>query len=175
MNIFFLDVDPSRAAQAQCDVHVRKMIVETAQLLCTAHHRIGVATEWMYKPYNINSRFVSWILESEANYRWLYNHFLALNTEYYNRSSKVHASIRDRNLDNVLAIIPVKDPFPLEVTIPACAFGEWPNAPQLPLSTISETVDTYRKYYRYKYLQWRGLGITMKWTNAASPIWLNIE
>jgi hypothetical protein len=38
MNIFVLDTDPILAAQAHCDTHVVKMILETAQLLSTAWH-----------------------------------------------------------------------------------------------------------------------------------------
>ena len=37
MNIFYLDTDPVLAAQMQCDKHVVKMILESAQMLCTAH------------------------------------------------------------------------------------------------------------------------------------------
>ena len=35
MNLFWLDTDPVRAAQAHHDVHVRKMLLEGVQLLCT--------------------------------------------------------------------------------------------------------------------------------------------
>ena len=37
MNIFFLDKDPIIAAQYHCDKHCVKMILESAQLLSTAH------------------------------------------------------------------------------------------------------------------------------------------
>ena len=37
MNVFFLDNCPIKSAKAQCDKHVVKMILETAQLLSTAH------------------------------------------------------------------------------------------------------------------------------------------
>ena len=37
MNIFALSSDPFEAAQMLCDKHCIKMIVETAQLLSTAH------------------------------------------------------------------------------------------------------------------------------------------
>lgn len=37
MNIFILDKDPVISAQLQCDKHVVKMIVESAQMLSTAH------------------------------------------------------------------------------------------------------------------------------------------
>ena len=38
MNIFVLDQNPSIAASMMCDKHVVKMIVESCQLLSTAHH-----------------------------------------------------------------------------------------------------------------------------------------
>ena len=37
MNIFILDSDPIKSAQLQCDKHVVKMIVESGQMLSTAH------------------------------------------------------------------------------------------------------------------------------------------
>ena len=46
MNIFFLDKSPKIAAQMMCNKHVVKMIVESAQMLSTAH-RLRIA---LYKP-----------------------------------------------------------------------------------------------------------------------------
>ena len=40
MNIFVLDTDPVEAAQLQCDKHVVKMVLESAQMLSTAHRLI---------------------------------------------------------------------------------------------------------------------------------------
>ena len=40
MNIFYLDKDPIVAAQMSCDKHVCKMIIESAQMLSTAHRMI---------------------------------------------------------------------------------------------------------------------------------------
>ena len=37
MNIFYLHKDPVIAAEMSCDKHVVKMILESAQLLCTVH------------------------------------------------------------------------------------------------------------------------------------------
>ena len=37
MNIFYLDRNPKVAAEMHCDKHVVKMILESAQMLCTAH------------------------------------------------------------------------------------------------------------------------------------------
>ena len=41
MNIFYLDKDPVIAAQMMCDKHVVKMILESAQMLSTAHRVCG--------------------------------------------------------------------------------------------------------------------------------------
>ena len=38
MNIFYLDKNPYKAAELQYNKHVVKMILESAQMLCTAHH-----------------------------------------------------------------------------------------------------------------------------------------
>ena len=38
MNIFVLDDQPEIAAQMMCDKHVVKMILESCQLMSTAHH-----------------------------------------------------------------------------------------------------------------------------------------
>jgi len=40
MNIFYLDKDPLKAAVVQYNKHVVKMILESAQMLCTAHHEL---------------------------------------------------------------------------------------------------------------------------------------
>lgn len=40
MNLFILDKDPVLAAQLQCDKHVVKMIVESAQMLSTVHRML---------------------------------------------------------------------------------------------------------------------------------------
>ena len=40
MNIFVLDEDPAAAAIMLCDKHIPKMIVESAQMLSTAHRML---------------------------------------------------------------------------------------------------------------------------------------
>ena len=40
MNIFYLDTRPKEAAMMHCDKHCVKMILETAQLLSTAHREL---------------------------------------------------------------------------------------------------------------------------------------
>ena len=72
MNIFYIDKDPIKAAQMACDKHVVKMILETAQLLCTAHRVIdGVDLQMnslleettMYRATHINHPSTKWVRE----------------------------------------------------------------------------------------------------------------
>ena len=51
MNIFYLHEDPVKAAKLQYNKHVVKMILESAQMLCTAHrcHSLEHEVEWV--PY----------------------------------------------------------------------------------------------------------------------------
>jgi len=51
MNIFYVDKDPITAAQMMCDKHIVKMILESAQLLCTCH-RVQDGTEYYDKTKN---------------------------------------------------------------------------------------------------------------------------
>jgi len=86
MNIFVLDKDPVKAAEMQCDKHVVKMVLETAQLLCSAFDKAP------YKKTHYNHPCSVWVRESPANYKWLIQHGLALADEFELRFKKPHAS-----------------------------------------------------------------------------------
>ena len=59
MNIFYLDRDPVKAAQVQYNKHVVKMILESAQMLCTAHRYYGNENV-PYKSAHINHPSSIW-------------------------------------------------------------------------------------------------------------------
>jgi len=88
MNIFILDIDPRKAAQYHCDKHVIKMILETAQLLCTAHWETG--GEAPYKNTHKNHPCAKWTRESISNYKWLCRLGIELCGEYTHRYNKRH-------------------------------------------------------------------------------------
>ena len=114
MNLFVLDSDPVVAAQLQCDKHIVKMIVESAQMLSTAHRMLdGVETKrlsksgktmskyWelnddreavLYKAVHMHHPCTIWTMDTLANYKWHYDHFIALCDEYKHRYNKVHAT-----------------------------------------------------------------------------------
>ena len=92
MNIFALDYNPKLAAEYHNDNHSSKMILETAQILCTVHHSIGIAESWMYKPYQPNNPCMIWARQSVSNYDWLLELGLALGDEKEFRTGKRHKS-----------------------------------------------------------------------------------
>ena len=80
MNIFYLSRCPQKSAELMCDKHIVKMILESAQMLCTAHHINGtdLKLNTIYKPAYKNHPSCVWVRESPKNYDWLYLHFLTL-------------------------------------------------------------------------------------------------
>ena len=105
MNIFYLDKDPVKAAKMQYNKHVVKMILESAQMLCTAHHCImGSDADVPYKSAHKNHPSTIWARQSAQNYAWLYHHMMALGAEYTKRYGKKHLSIT--KCEDKLAILP---------------------------------------------------------------------
>jgi hypothetical protein len=109
MNIFYLSHRPSRCARWHCDKHVVKMILETAQLLYTAHWVLSGAvpstgppiafrtapytkdstTQQGYLPIrNRNHPCAIWVRESLEHYRWLCQLGMALCEEFQHRFGK---------------------------------------------------------------------------------------
>ena len=114
MNLFILNDDPILAAQQQCDKHVVKMIIESAQMLSTTHRMVDGKMErrpsksgsmlqyfyhgdkekemTLYKACHFNHPCTIWTRENTANYNWHYKHFIALCDEYTHRYGRTHAT-----------------------------------------------------------------------------------
>jgi len=112
MNIFYLDNNPKTCAEMHVDKHVVKMILETAQLLSTAHRVLDgheyvddssgrrikrwkltnsfAGDDLLYKATHINHPSAVWARESKANYQWLAYLLVELCKEYTHRYGKVH-------------------------------------------------------------------------------------
>ena len=157
MNIFVVNADPVLAAQDLCDKHIVKMILESAQMLSTIHRLCGSTSDLLYKPTHANHPCTIWARTSTANYRWLYQHFIALSLEYTFRFNKQHKSYVQ--LRRVLEHPPV--------CVPDGALT--PFAQAMPAEYCSEdAVQAYRRYYAVKKQT-----IDMKYTNRNQPSWLN--
>lgn len=160
MNIFYLDKDPVVAAQMQCDKHVVKMILESAQMLSTAHWILESDNPLneslgLYKPTHKNHPSTKWARSSAENYFWLYNHFVALCDEYTYRYDKVHLS--DKKLRGALLHLPMK--------ISNAQFDAPPLAMPDEFKAI-DAVQAYRAYYQSKQDAFK-----MTWTRREKPEW----
>lgn len=176
MNIFYIDSNPQKAAEYMVDRHIVKMILESVQLLSTAHRVLDgkeyvgqsktgrKVKRWLlpddretvlYKATHVSHPSAVWCRASNNNYNWLYAHFLALLDEYTYRYGKVHkcASLVDalrsppRNID-VGYLTQVTPAMPDEYKVP------------------HNSVESYRNYYR------SGKTHLHKYTKRSPPLWL---
>ena len=135
MNIFYLDRDPYKAASYFYDKHKVKMILESAQMLCTAHHVYGNPDDVPYRQAHLNHPSTIWARQSRPNYYWLYEHMIALGQEYTKRYDKVHMSINKcKNAlrfcpDGITSVVFTEPPqcMPDEYKVPGCSITAYWN------------------------------------------------
>lgn len=157
MNIFAVDIDPQKAAIHLHDKLVVKMILESAQLICTTRHLFGDKNPILYKPCFINHPCTKWIRESVNNYIWICKHFKALCEEYTYRYGKSHTCekfipiLGDDLLNNMIDI----EQTPFALAMP----DEY---------KVEDSIQSYRNYYLGKKIQGKF------WTNRREELdyWL---
>lgn len=159
MNIFVLHLNPRLAAKYHNDKHVIKMLLETAQLLSTAHrlcNPVALIDDRVYKPTHINHPCSVWLRQSKANYLWLFSLFEQLEQQYERRYHKQHRSYI--TLHEVLRVIPVDLP----------DVGMTPFALAMPEQyKQKDPVEAYRAYYKGEKLA------MSRWTYPSrAPAWL---
>lgn len=181
INIFYVHTDPVIAAQSMVDRHVVKMILETAQLLSTAHRVIdGVeyegqsqsgrkAKRWrlsgnadtiMYSATHINHPSAVWVRQNSANYAWLYDHLLALGREYTHRYGRTHLTID--KLKDILKDAP-------EQITESKVMTKMPSCMDEQYIVSLDPVVNYRNYYNY------GKVNLLRWTERDPPSWIDGE
>jgi len=159
MNIFFLHKDPSRAAKAQCDKHVVKMVLETTQMLSTAArrqgHDVGYQSAYPKHPMTI------WVGDTRDNFCWTLQHAIELSKEYTVRYSKLHAS--QKVIDNIHEYYP-NISFDNITEPPQCMPDEF---------KCDDYVRAYRNYYIHKIGEWKR---PPKWFQSldADPYYANV-
>ena len=154
MNIFYIDTCPVKAAQMQCDKHVVKMVLESAQMLCAAHHVLEGGAPVPYKLAHKNHPSTVWVRSNSKHYDWLYRHFMALSDEYTERYGRVHLAWE--KCHTVLMFPPM--------SIPDI---EWTDPPQcMPDECKRETsLAGYTEYY----FNYKPLVIDMRWPSHRQP------
>ena len=177
MNIFVLHMHPTLAAKQHCDKHVVKMILETAQLLSTAHRFLDGKQDlresstgktktkyWelpdsnmegtLYRATMMNHPCAIWVRETDANYMWAYNLFTALCDEYTHRYGRVHKT--DTLLREALMFTPI--------AIKRQGLTPFPQAMPEDVKH-NDSIVAYRQYYiKYK-------ADFAKWTKRDVPTW----
>lgn len=178
MNIFYIDKDPVQAAIWAVDRHCVKMILESAQLLSTAHRVLdGVEIEsksktgrkarrWvlndaredvLYSATHINHPSAVWCRQSVQNYEWLVEHFFALMMEYNYRYDKQHKCYGE------LSYMLQSPPKNLEnydwTEMPSCMAEEY--------IISDDPIINYRNYYKI------GKSNLHSWKNRQPPEWIN--
>lgn len=166
MNIFYTHNNPAQCAREHCTIHTRKMIIEYAQMLSTAHRVLDgneQADEFnMYKKTHMNHPSAKWVRESKKNYWWLYVSFVSLCNIYENATGREHKTSR---LTVPLSIIPTN--------IPDGEFTEPPMA--MPDDFKTENVkESYKSYIKSKYSDWstRKRKMKVEWY-VQIPEWVN--
>jgi hypothetical protein len=159
------------------DKHVVKMILETAQLLSTAHRILdGVESIdtsigrkkkvyklnddrdlILYSATHINHPSAVWARSSVENYNWLVDHLFALSDEYTYRYGKQHLTITKLG-------VPIASP-PLNLK-------EWdmtpmPSCMDAQYKIGEDPIANYRNYYKY------GKASMHKWKMREAPEWIN--
>jgi len=173
MNIFYLDKNPILAAEMSCDKHVCKMIIESAQMLSTAH-RIIDGTEYygktangrkikrwlhpnadlelsLYLASHVKHPSTIWVMQSAYNYIWLYRHMMALNEQFKLRYDKPFDHMTIQKLGKILKEIPKNIPLNKIGTEPPPAMPDECKVP-------GDSIASYRKYYIMKkrpFATWR--------------------
>lgn len=133
MNIFILDENINKCAIYHCDKHVVKMLLESAQILCTVANLAGIKTP--YRSTHINHPCVKWAQSSIQNWRWLKRLAFALNREFkYRFDGKDHKSFE--------AIAKLKEP-----KLPNIGLTSWPQAMPDSFKISKNPVQAYRNYY----------------------------
>tara|TARA_R110000737_G_scaffold247286_1_gene257437 strand:- start:316 stop:792 length:477 start_codon:yes stop_codon:yes gene_type:complete len=136
MNIFYLHSNPKVAASYFYDKHKVKMILESAQMLCTAHIALG-NEDVPYKKSHLNHPSSVWVRTNNENYQWLYDHMLALGKEYTKRYKRTHLTIT--KCKDILAIAPP--------SIPTGSFNEPPQCMPDEYKVENDSVSAYWNYY----------------------------
>lgn len=185
MNIFVLDNDPGRAARDHCDKHVVKMILESGQMLCTAHwlnwsRMLGAPKlkprqlqQWLFdnvpadlqppwKMSHVHHPCTQWTQHVWGNYMWHSRLGLALCEEYTRRYGKEHKSLEVHRWLNRH----IPPTFERRVEDPV---GITPFAIAMPddCKVPNDAVQSYRNYYNKHKVR------LAKWKYSAEPAWWN--
>lgn len=160
MNIFVTDEDPRISARNLDDKRVTKMVLESAQMLCTALHEHGASDLAKYKPTHVNHPCNMWCRATRLNYGWLLMHFRALCDEFTFRTGNIHKS--SLLYDDLVAGASHIPDGPL-TEFANCAARSDMN---IDYKHVDDVCTAYQLYLQDR---WANDKLTPKWTNRHRP------
>lgn len=172
MNIFYLSKDTKQCAAWHNNKHVVKMILESAQLLSTAHRVLDGTPESVngkiynllageskdnlicYRQTHTNHPSAIWVRAGVDNYNWLFNLFVDLMKEYTHRYGKHH--VCEKYIE-FLSNVPKN--------IGKSSFSEPPQCMPDEYKVANDTEKAYHNYYT------GGKQQMAAWKNRNKPDW----
>lgn len=159
MNIFALDYDARISAWYHCDLHVKKMPIEYAQLLSYQHQRTGLI-DGLYKPTHHHHPIHQWVAASADNYKWLYRLFVCVCDQYYFRFGKRLST--QLKLEKRLKVVPDHLPTGIGLTTFYLAMPEAYHS--------DDPVASYRRFYvedKSYFADWTSPAVIPQWYNPS--------
>ena len=156
-----------RAAQSLIDDHVRKMVVESCQMLSVAYTLSELAEPDVprtqkghpRKHFNPNHPCCRWVVASKANWYWLLRHAQAIAAEYRLRFNKHHFC------EGFIRWCSKNPPLLLNIGL---------TPPHLAMNKEfrqKDFVQAYRDYYRTEKRTDKNGKDIYKWTKRTKPQW----
>ena len=163
MQIFVLDANPQAAARMLCDTHLRKMCLETSQILSGVVFLHGLElVPGMLKTYNIHHPVIKSVNTPEK-IRWVLQYNDALHREYIRRFGKIHACSKLRKIYK-------RELLKISSGVPACADGLARVFKDVDVNE-SDLVQAHRLYYCYK----KSVIKNFNYSRRPEPEWLNCQ
>lgn len=161
MNLFILDRMPVQAARYNCDSHVRKIILESIEMMGYTYD------EGKFEPLpllhkkgrHLNHPMSLWVRQTKQNFDWTLQHAYGLSEEFTYRTGKIHAW--HKHLDWIAFNLPLNNLYDYEQTDWPRCFGEFKEI----IEVTDDAVRDYRKYYKL------GKRHLAKWTKREIPEW----
>lgn len=166
---------PKQCARWHANIHIVKMIVETAQLLCNVHHR---QREHCLEPYIRKSRIpyresaaghrklgsMIWVAESLGNYRWAVQLGLALCAEYNKGRGRAAGKTTLHRTQRVLEWLERNEPNFKKTRRTPVKEKHLAMPPRF--KKAMNSVEAYRDYYYSKRKT-----MEMAWPEGRTPAW----
>jgi len=171
VNIFAVSDCPDIAAKQLCNVHSRRMPLESAGMLVFAFRDGSTPIPNSHQHRHYNHPASIWARASSENYKWLIEHALTQCKEYTRRYKREHDSEKhirwcEANIHKISFASSSRTPF-------ARCFGPFKEKLD---TTISDPIQAYRLFYhldKHKFARWPSVDEIPGWWVSRDPMWVD--